>query len=87
MPDHQRVDYVVETVPAITFPFHGIRIDDRARVLGADGEPVEGLLAAGSDTGGLWHRAYAGGIASALGLTAAATATLRAASHGQERRG
>lgn len=23
-------------------------------------------LAAGSDTGGLWHRAYAGGIASAL---------------------
>ncbi|MEE4582109.1 MULTISPECIES: hypothetical protein [Streptomyces violaceusniger group] len=35
------------------------------------------LLAAGSDTGGLWHRAYAGGIASALvfGLTAADTAT------------
>ncbi|WP_405670953.1 hypothetical protein [Streptomyces canus] len=36
-----------------------------------------GLLAAGSDTGGLWHRAYAGGLASALvfGLTAAETAT------------
>ncbi|WP_425826493.1 FAD-dependent oxidoreductase [Streptomyces fractus] len=68
--------YVVETVPAITFPFHGVRIDDRARVLGEDGRPIGGLLAAGSDTGGLWHRAYAGGIASALvfGLTAAGTA-------------
>ncbi|GGK69759.1 FAD-dependent oxidoreductase [Streptomyces flaveus] len=81
--------YVVEAVPAITFPFHGVRIDDRARVRGEDGEPIEGLLAAGSDTGGLWYRAYAGGIASALvfGLTAAGTATLRAASHGQEGRG
>ncbi|RZB14414.1 FAD-binding protein [Streptomyces sp. F001] len=68
--------YVIETVPAITFPFHGVRIDDRARVLGEDGRPLRGLLAAGSDTGGLWHRAYAGGIASALvfGLTAADTA-------------
>ncbi|NGO44446.1 FAD-dependent oxidoreductase [Streptomyces ureilyticus] len=81
--------YVIETVPAITFPFHGIRIDDQARVLGEGGEPVAGLLAAGSDTGGLSYRAYAGGIASALvfGLTAAGTATLRAASHGQESRG
>ncbi|MER5177311.1 FAD-binding protein [Streptomyces sp. NPDC002896] len=69
--------YVIETVPAITFPFHGVRIDDRARVLGEDGRPIGGLLAAGSDTGGLWHRAYAGGLASALvfGLTAADTAT------------
>ncbi|MFF0288711.1 FAD-binding protein [Streptomyces sp. NPDC005262] len=68
--------YVIETVPAITFPFHGVRIDDRARVLREDGRPVGGLLAAGSDTGGLWHRAYAGGLASALifGLTAADTA-------------
>ncbi|WP_037568506.1 FAD-binding protein [Phaeacidiphilus oryzae] len=68
--------YVIETEPAITFPFHGVRIDDRARALGADGRPIPGLLAAGSDTGGLWHRAYAGGLASALvfGLTAAASA-------------
>jgi predicted oxidoreductase len=59
----------------VTFPFHGVRIDDQARVLGADGSPLPGLLAAGSDTGGLWNRAYAGGLASALvfGLTAAAT--------------
>ncbi|MFF7655341.1 FAD-binding protein [Streptomyces sp. NPDC007983] len=68
--------YVIETAPAITFPFHGVRIDDRARVLAENGEPLAGLLAAGSDIGGLWHRAYAGGIATALvfGLTAADTA-------------
>ncbi|MFI6375577.1 FAD-binding protein [Streptomyces sp. NPDC050546] len=77
--------YVIEAVPALTFPFHGVRIDDRARALGEDGEPVEGLLAAGSDTGGLWYRAYAGGIASALvfGLTAAHTATPRTAPEGR----
>lgn len=69
--------YVVECEPAATFPFHGIRIDDQARVLDRAGSPVPGLLAAGSDTGGLWVRAYAGGVASALvfGLTAAATAS------------
>ena len=69
--------YVIETVPAVTFPFHGISIDDQARVLDTAGVPIPGLLAAGSDTGGLWHEAYAGGIASALvfGLTAAATAS------------
>ena len=68
--------YVIETVPAITFPFYGIRIDSSARVLDEAGEPIPGLLAAGSDTGGLYVRAYAGGIASALvfGLTAARTA-------------
>ena len=67
--------YVIECAPAITFPFHGIRIDDQARVIGTDGRPISGLLCAGSDTGGLYHRAYAGGLASALvfGLAAAAT--------------
>jgi hypothetical protein len=47
-----------------------------ARVLDAAGTPIPGLLAAGSDTGGLYVRAYAGGIANALvfGLTAGRTA-------------
>jgi succinate dehydrogenase/fumarate reductase flavoprotein subunit len=69
--------YVVECVPALTFPFNGIRIDDRARALGQDGVPVPGLLCAGSDSGGVYNRAYAGGLAAALvfGLTAAATAS------------
>lgn len=79
--DRQPLDeppyHVIETVPAITFPFYGIRIDSRARVLGEDGAPIPGLLAAGSDTGGLFVRVYAGGIANALvfGLAAARTAT------------
>jgi len=79
LPLDERPYYIIEATPAITFPFHGVRIDEGARVLRAGGEPLPGLLAAGSDTGGLWHRAYAGGIASALvfGLTAADTAACR----------
>jgi len=42
-----------------------------------EGGVVPGLLAAGADAGGLYHSAYAGGLAAALvfGLTAARTAT------------
>jgi succinate dehydrogenase/fumarate reductase flavoprotein subunit len=67
--------YLIELVPAITFPFGGLLTDDHARVLGRDGKPIPGLLAAGGDQGGLWMRAYAGGAASALvyGLQAAKT--------------
>ncbi|MDZ5621014.1 FAD-binding protein [Nocardioides sp. HM23] len=68
--------YVIEAIPAITFPFCGIKVDSRARVVDATGAVIPGLLAAGSDTGGLWNRAYAGGVASAVvfGLIASATA-------------
>ena len=67
--------YVIEAAPAITFTFGGLLIDRRARVL-ARGGVVPGLLAAGADAGGLYHRAYAGGLAPALvfGLAAARTA-------------
>jgi succinate dehydrogenase/fumarate reductase flavoprotein subunit len=73
--------YVIEVIPAITFTFSGLRIDPQARVLDASGEPISGLLAAGADAGGVFHRAYAGGLACALvfGLQAAATATAAAA--------
>ena len=75
--------YVIEVIPAITFTFTGLRIDEHARVLGADGEPIRGLLAAGADAGGVFHRAYAGGLAAALvfGLQAAATATQARLAH------
>jgi predicted oxidoreductase len=65
--------YVVETRPAVTFPFTGLRIDVQARVLSADGRPVPGLYAAGADAGGLYRGAYAGGVAPAVvfGLAAA----------------
>jgi len=68
--------YVTELVPAITFTFGGLLIDPQARVLNPAGEPIPGLLAAGADAGGLWVRAYAGGVATALvfGLQAADTA-------------
>jgi succinate dehydrogenase/fumarate reductase flavoprotein subunit len=68
--------YVIETVPAITFTFSGLRVDPDARVLHADRSPVRGLFAAGADAGGLYVRAYAGGLAAALvfGLRAAQTA-------------
>jgi succinate dehydrogenase/fumarate reductase flavoprotein subunit len=68
--------YVVEAVPAITFTFGGLRIDRDARVLDEQGRPIAGLLAAGADAGGLYVRAYAGGLAAALvfGLRAARTA-------------
>jgi succinate dehydrogenase/fumarate reductase flavoprotein subunit len=68
--------YVIEAVPAITFTFGGLLVDEDARVLDGEGRPVPGLLAAGADAGGLYVRAYAGGLAAALvfGLRAARTA-------------
>jgi succinate dehydrogenase/fumarate reductase flavoprotein subunit len=68
--------YVVEAVPAITFTFGGVRIDPDARALDEDGRPIPGLFAAGADAGGVYVRAYAGGLAAALvfGLRAARTA-------------
>ena len=58
---------------------HVQRAADRpeARVLDESGQVIPGLLAAGADAGGVFNRAYAGGLACALvfGLQAAATAT------------
>jgi succinate dehydrogenase/fumarate reductase flavoprotein subunit len=72
--------YVIDVEPAITFTFGGARIDTEARVLDSSGDPIPGLLAAGADAGGLYHRAYAGGLSPALvfGLRAAETARRRA---------
>ncbi|MEV0935233.1 FAD-dependent oxidoreductase [Streptomyces phaeochromogenes] len=79
--DRQPLDeppfYVIEAAPAITFTFGGLLIDTEARALTADGRhTVPGLLVAGADAGGLYRRAYAGGLAPALvfGLAAARTA-------------
>jgi len=79
--DRQPLDeppfYVIEAAPAITFTFGGLLIDAEARALSADGRhAVPGLLVAGADAGGLYRRAYAGGLTPALvfGLAAARTA-------------
>lgn len=71
--------YIVETSPALTFGFHGIRIDAAARVHSTAGDPIDGLYATGSDIVGLYDNAHAGGIAPVLlfGLAAADTAADR----------
>ncbi|MBS1676595.1 MAG: FAD-binding protein [Actinobacteria bacterium] len=68
--------YVVEVTTGITFTMGGVRTDADARALDAAGAPIPGLLAAGADAGGLYKRAYAGGLAPALvfGMRAAETA-------------
>jgi fumarate reductase flavoprotein subunit len=64
----ERRAVAVRVRAAITHTIGGLRIDDRARVEGA-----EGLWAAGADAGGISTGGYASGLASALvlGLTAA----------------
>jgi succinate dehydrogenase/fumarate reductase flavoprotein subunit len=66
--------YALEVQPAITFTYGGLRVDSNCRVLGTGG-PVPGLLAAGIDMGGVYHRGYAGGLVRGLvfGIRAART--------------
>ena len=51
----------VRVKPGITHTIGGVRIDERARVLG-----VDGLFAAGADVGGISTGGYASGLAAAL---------------------
>jgi succinate dehydrogenase/fumarate reductase flavoprotein subunit len=61
----------VRVAPGITHTIGGLRIDEEARVVGADG-----LFAAGADVGGISTGGYASGLAAALvfGRIAAETA-------------
>ena len=63
----------VHVVAAVTHTIGGLAIDERARVLSQAGTPIEGLYAAGVDTGGWSTGGYASGLAAALvfGLAAA----------------
>ena len=63
----------VHVAAAVTHTIGGLRVDVRARVVREDGEPIEGLYAAGVDAGGISGGGYASGLATALvlGLTAA----------------
>ena len=66
----------VRVCPGITHTIGGLRVDEHARVLREDGQPVDGLFAAGADVGGISTGGYASGLASALvlGLIAAESA-------------
>jgi succinate dehydrogenase/fumarate reductase flavoprotein subunit len=66
----------VRVAAAITHTVGGLRVDDRARVLREDGEPVDGLFAAGVDAGGISTGGYASGLAAALVLGRTAAETL-----------
>jgi fumarate reductase flavoprotein subunit len=57
---------------AITHTMGGLRVDEHARVLRADGQAVDGLYAAGVDAGGVSTGGYASGLAQALVLGLAA---------------
>jgi hypothetical protein len=63
----------VRVVASITHTIGGLAVDGRARVVGRDGRPLEGLWAAGVDAGGVATGGYASGLAQALvlGLVAA----------------
>jgi succinate dehydrogenase/fumarate reductase flavoprotein subunit len=63
----------VRVVASITHTIGGVVVDERSRVLGADGSAVDGLWAAGVDAGGVGTGGYASGLAQALvqGLAAA----------------
>ena len=45
----------------ITFTFGGVKVDDRARVIGTDWRPIPGLFACGEMVGGVFHINYTGG--------------------------
>ena len=68
--------HALEVQPAITFTHGGLRVDRAARALGADDRPIPGLLVAGVDAGGIYHKSYFGGLSVALvlGRVAAQTA-------------
>jgi fumarate reductase flavoprotein subunit len=70
--------YAVHVIAGITHTIGGLRIDPQARVLRADGTPIDGLYAAGVDAGCLSTGGYASGLASALvfGRIAAETAAV-----------
>jgi FAD binding domain/NAD(P)-binding Rossmann-like domain len=63
----------VHVAAGVTHTLGGLVVDDQARVLTADGRPVQGLWAAGVDVGGIATGGYASGLAQALvlGLVAA----------------
>ena len=70
--------------PGITFTYHGVRVDDRARVCGADDSPISGLFAAGMIMApNIIPRGYLSGLALTIGIVfgrragAAAAAALR----------
>lgn len=66
----------IHVTASVTHTIGGLRVDEQARVLDEDGQPIESLFAAGVDAGGVATGGYASGLATALvlGLAAAEAA-------------
>lgn len=58
--------HAMACIPALTLPYGGLQVDRSLRVMGRSGQPLPRLWAAGADAGGVFNRAYAGGLAWAL---------------------
>ena len=56
----------VRVFTGVTHTIGGLRIDEQARVLDADGVPIPDLYAAGADAGGIFTGGYGSGLAAAL---------------------
>ncbi len=79
----------VRVVASITHTIGGLRVDERARVLRADGSALAGLWSAGVDAGGIATGGYASGLAQALvlGLAAAEDAAALPSDRSRRRTG
>ena len=60
--------YAYPVTCGITFTFGGLKGDEQARVLDADGSPIKGLYACGEALGGLFSQNYPGGSGLAAGI-------------------
>ena len=68
----------VHVIAGVTHTLGGLHVDEKARVLRKDGEPIGDLWAAGVDVGGVGSGGYASGLAQALVLGLAAAESIAA---------
>ena len=74
--------YAYPVRPGITFTYLGVRVDDRSRILMADGTPSDNLFAAGEImAGNVLGQGYAAGIGMTIGSVFGRIAGEEAAAH------
>ena len=57
--------FAAEVVPAITYTFGGIDVDDDGSAIDKNGDPIPGLYAVGADMSDIYHEGYGGGLCAA----------------------
>ena len=58
--------YAADVVPAITFTFGGVVVDDDGVAVDEEGRAIPGLYAAGADMSDVYHQGYGGGLCLAV---------------------